>query len=43
MLYDAAFRQQIISFDQVDFSRINQLLYATTRSWHMKGGGRSLY
>ena len=30
MLYDAAFRQQIVSFESVDFSRINQSLYATT-------------
>lgn len=29
-LYDAAFRQQIKSFEAVDFSKINQSLYSTT-------------
>lgn len=30
LLYDAAFRQQIRSYDLVDFSHINQSLYSTT-------------
>ena len=30
LLYDSAFRQQITSFDAVDFSKINQSLYSTT-------------
>ena len=30
LLYDAAFRQQVRSFDSVDFSKVNQSLYATT-------------
>ena len=30
LLCDSAFRQQITSFDAVDFSKINQSLYSTT-------------
>ena len=30
LLYDSAFRQQITSFDAVDFSKINPSLYSTT-------------
>ena len=30
LLYNSAFRQQITSFDAVDFSKINQSLYSTT-------------
>ena len=30
LLYDSAFRQQITSFDAVDFLKINQSLYSTT-------------
>ena len=30
LLYDTAFRQQIVSFEAVDFSKINQSLYSTT-------------
>ncbi len=41
LLYDAAFRQQIVSFDRVDFSRMNQSLYATT--FLAYGGGRKKF
>ena len=37
-LYDSAFRQQIRSFETVDFSKINQSLYSTT--FLAYGGGR---
>ena len=39
LLYDAQFRQQVSSFSAVDFSRINQSLYATTFLAY-GGGGR---
>ena len=39
--YDAVFRQQIQSFDSVDFSKINQSLYATTFITY--SGGRAKY
>lgn len=39
LLYDTQFRQQITSFDAVDFSGINQSLYATTFLAY-GGGGR---
>ena len=38
LLYDAAFRQQVRSFESVDFSRVNQSLYATT---FLAYGGRA--
>ena len=38
-LYDAAFRQQMASYEEVDFSRINQSLYATTFLAYRGGGG----
>ena len=39
LLYDAAFRQQMTSFEAVDFGRINQSLYSTT--FLAYGGGRT--
>ena len=39
LLYDAAFRQQIRSFDSVDFAKVNQSLYSTT--FLAYGGGRA--
>ena len=39
-LYDAAFRQQISSIEQADFSKINQSLYSTT---FLAYGGRSQF
>jgi len=41
LLYDAAFRQQMTSFETTDFSKINQSLYATT--FLAYGGGRSKF
>ncbi len=41
LLYDAAFRQQIRSFETVDFSRINQSLYSTT--FLAYGSGRTRF
>ena len=41
LLYDAAFRQQITSFETVDFSKINQSLYSTT--FLAYGGGRAKF
>ena len=38
LLYDAAFRQQIRSYDTMDFAKINQSLYSTT--FLAYGGGR---
>lgn len=38
LLYDSAFRQQISSLDTVDFSKINQSLYATTFLAHSSRG-----
>ena len=40
-LYDVAFRQQVRSFDSVDFARINQSLYSTTILAF--GGGRQKF
>ncbi len=40
LLYDSAFRQQIASLDEVDFSRVNQGLYATT---FLAYGGKGLF
>ncbi len=39
LLYDDAFRQQMPSFEAVDFSKINQSLYLTT--FLAYGGGRA--
>ena len=38
LLYDSAFRQQIISLNIVDFAKINQSLYATTFLAHASRG-----
>jgi len=40
LLYDSAFRQQIASLDEADFSRVNQGLYATT---FLAYGGKGLF
>ena len=40
LLYDAAFRQQIRSFETVDFAKINQSLYSTTFLAYGAAGGR---
>lgn len=40
LLYDAAFRQQVVSFEAVDFSKINQSLYSTTILAYGGGGSK---
>ena len=37
LLYDSAFRQQIVSLETTDFSRLNQSLYLTN-FWHLAVG-----
>ena len=43
LFYDSAFRQQIKSFETVDFAKINQSLYVITFLAYGNGGGAALF